>query len=197
MKSLPASLINAKSLSQLIDAYIKEFVELNGCFSDAELKVYKNLTLENAVKKAALARDENGNFFPHQWNLKGLPDIPTKVEKILSQHIAEIRSCENFDTLHEFIKSKIFMIPFVGVLYCYDTAFRIGINIGIFPDSIYLHAGTKTGASALGIHLRGKVTLEKSELVKIYPEFSKLKPYQIEDCLCITRTLLHKFRRTS
>jgi len=37
----------------------------------------------------------------------------------------------------------------VGELACYDAALRIGGNLNIFPEKIYLHAGTRTGAREL------------------------------------------------
>jgi hypothetical protein len=50
--------------------------------------------------------------------------------------------------------------------------------LNLFPDKVYLHAGTRLGARALG--LRTAATLKMSELPK---EFRALKPHEIEDVL--------------
>jgi hypothetical protein len=54
------------------------------------------------------------------------------------------------------------------------------------PDRIYLHAGTREGARALGL---GGTALSKSELPKA---FHRLSPGEIEDCLCIYKDDLRR-----
>ncbi len=76
-------------------------------------------------------------------------------------------------------------------MYWYDTVFRIGISMGVYPQNVYLHRGTRDGAKALGIY-KGKDVLEMSELPV---ELRKMKPYQVEDFLCIKKDVLHKFKR--
>jgi hypothetical protein len=63
------------------------------------------------------------------------------------------------------------------------------------PQKVYLHAGTRKGAKALGIYEKGKEVLEMSELVKKYPEFAKLESYHVEDFLCIKHKVLHNLAR--
>jgi hypothetical protein len=46
---------------------------------------------------------------------------------------------------------------------------------------VYLHAGTRIGARHLGLG-RGRVWLRPEELPLA---FQVLRPYEIEDCLCI------------
>ena len=60
----------------------------------------------------------------------------------------------------------------------YDVAFRIGSFLGIEPDLVYLHAGTRKGARLLGV--RGKVAR-----VEAFPyALRQLQPWQLEDFLC-------------
>jgi hypothetical protein len=176
---------------------IADFIGQDGCFANDEVRAFRNLNIEEAIEKAVLVFNEKVPHFNHRWNLKNHPEVPQKVASILLKLTAEIQSRRNFDDLHEFIKSKIWHIPFVGELYCYDTAFRIGISKDIYPDKIYLHAGTRKGAMSLGIYKKGKEVLEKSELLKKYPEFKNMKAYQIEDFLCIKEKegVLKKFKR--
>ena len=78
----------------------------------------------------------------------------------------------------------------IGALYRYDTAFRIGAYRGLFPTRVYLHAGTRKGARALGLDYR-KDALEMSE---IPAALRTRKPYEIEDILCIYKTGLQVLR---
>jgi hypothetical protein len=69
----------------------------------------------------------------------------------------------------------------LGELYFYDTALRIGAKLGVLPQAVYLHAGTRAGATTLGLIVDGSVLL-KSELPEL-PQ--KLQPHEVEDVLCI------------
>jgi hypothetical protein len=79
----------------------------------------------------------------------------------------------------------------VGELMVYDTALRIGAFLKLEPVSVYLHAGTKTGAKALGLTVSGKKNINVTDLPK---EFRKLKPHEIEDCLCIYKDNIDSLR---
>jgi hypothetical protein len=72
----------------------------------------------------------------------------------------------------------------VGALAVYDIAHRMGAYLGQEPDAVYLHAGTRKGAAALG--LKGEMV----ELAEIPSAFHKLPPAEIEDCLCIYKDVL-------
>ena len=165
------------------------------------MKVFQDLKIEDAIRKAALAKDEKGEFYIHQWHLKEkYPDVPKKAEHILVNCADKIAACNDFDALHDLIWCELKCrnrVKGAGELYCYDTAFRIGISRNVMPQKVYLHAGTRKGAEALGICGKGKEVLEMSELVKKYPEFAKMEPYQVEDFLCLKwkHGMLHKFKR--
>lgn len=52
------------------------------------------------------------------------------------------------------------------------------------PERVYIHAGTRAGARALGLYRRQEY-LEPEEL----PEpFQRLRPAEVEDCLCIYKS---------
>ena len=186
----------ASGKANMLADIVAEFLEQDGCCPREEMDIFRGLKIEDAIKRAAQARDQNGKLFVHQWNLEYQPQVPQKAEKILLASIPEILECKDFDTLHALVKSKL-QIPFAGELYWYDTAFRIGISMGIFPQKVYLHAGTRMGAITLGIYEKGKEILEMSDLVKKYPEFTKMKAHQIEDFLCIKEKqgVLRKVKR--
>jgi hypothetical protein len=169
---------------------VAEFLEQDGCCPRGEMKMFTGLKIEAAISKAALARDDSGNLFSHQWHFFNHPEIPPKAESILLASVNELLACKDFDALHALVKSKL-QIPFAGELYWYDTAFRIGISMGIFPTKVYLHAGTKAGAMALGIY-KGNGILKMSDLPA---ELQKMKPHQVEDFLCIKKDVLYRFKQ--
>jgi hypothetical protein len=85
----------------------------------------------------------------------------------------------DFDALHTLVDGKIGSIKGIGALTVYDIAHRIGAYLRKAPGRVYLHAGVRVGARALGI---GGDSFDP----KILPKpFSRLAPSEIEDCLCI------------
>jgi hypothetical protein len=84
-----------------------------------------------------------------------------------------------FEDLHTQIEHRIGRIHKIGALAVYDIAHRIAAFRGLSPNLVYLHRGTLDGARILGFS--GK-TLDPRSLPSA---FSRLKPYEIEDCLCI------------
>ena len=72
-------------------------------------------------------------------------------------------------------------VKWFGILSVYDTALRIGMYFNIYPQAVYMHAGTKEGAKNLGLNTKRKY-IPKDE----FPlSFKVLKPYEIECVLCI------------
>jgi hypothetical protein len=93
-----------------------------------------------------------------------------------------LESAETFEQLHNRIASLRF--KFVGPLIIYDTAYRIGAKLGLEPRLVYLHCGTRKGALLLGLG-KGRPYLRPEELQERNEAFRFLRPYEIEDCLCI------------
>ena len=101
---------------------------------------------------------------------------------------ARLRKCKyngirTFDELHSLVEETIGGIPGIGELTVYDTALRIGafLRPSRLPRRVYLHAGTRAGARALGID-GDRTVIKVGELPKV---FRRLRAHEIEDCLCI------------
>ena len=71
-------------------------------------------------------------------------------------------------------------VPGIGPVTIYDTAQRIGYRLGLAPDRVYLHAGTREGARKLGLDTSHEYLLPE-ELP--FP-LQKLAPADVEDFLC-------------
>jgi hypothetical protein len=136
-------------------------------------------TLSDAISSAARARWRNGEKFDHQWRLKN-SDLLLAEEALLAAEQA-IAGCTSFDMLYNIVFQAVSHIWKNPELYCYDTALRIGARLGLNPDKVYLHRGTRAGARKLGLNTRG-ATLATSAL----PEGLRgLDASEIEDILCI------------
>ncbi len=95
----------------------------------------------------------------------------------------EIRKCEDFDSILGVISS--IQIKGIAELTKYDVSLGISSSFGMYPDKVYLHAGTKEGARNLGLIKKGhpKKHLALGDIEEGL--FDDLKPYEIEDFLCI------------
>ena len=146
--------------------------------SEREMRWYASQpSLERAVAVAALSKLPSGKRHSHQRR------IPAAVleegrDRLLA---SDLRSCRTFHDLYETVQRAIGGIRGAGELLVYDVAHRIGAFLGLEPERVYLHAGTRAGARALGVY-RGQEYLEPEAL----PEpFQRLSAAEIEDCLCI------------
>lgn len=103
-------------------------------------------------------------------------------KKEIKKQKEAISECRTFDELLGISENST--IDGIGPLTEYDIAFRYGRQIGIYPDKVYLHAGTKIGAKNLGIVKRGAKYLTKEEL----PAYLKaVEPWMVEDFLCVEK----------
>ncbi len=147
-------------------------------------------SLRAAIRNAALAVNSRGKRYSHQRRLtKGALE---RALDVLSKHARAIEKAHDFDDLFHLIDAALKPIPGLGELYVYDTSLRIAAKLNLFPGKVYLHAGTRLGARALG--LRTAAALKMSELPK---EFRVLKPHEIEDVLCIFKDELKPSTGTS
>jgi hypothetical protein len=136
-------------------------------------------TLEDAVATAALAQTPSGKRFDHQRRIPR--QVLKRAEEVLLGSLAQLKQCATFSALHLLVAERVRPIQGIGELYIYDTALRIGAKLGIAPERVYLHAGTRVGARNLGLSGERK-TIAVSEV----PEALRvLEPREIEDVLCI------------
>jgi len=140
--------------------------------------------LSDAIRLAALAVSSKGKRYSHQRRLS--KTALEQAQDILLENEELMRQSQDFDDLFLLFERLLSSVKELGELYIYDTALRIGAKIGVFPERVYLHTGTRIGAKALGFDGRMK-TLEVSQL----PEWlQQLQPHEIEDVLCIFKEML-------
>jgi hypothetical protein len=141
-------------------------------------------SIEYAVERAGMAENDDGKRYSHQHRLKR-QDLKAGTNK-LRERIPEIKACQSFSELHEIVCSITETINGLGPLYAYDTALRLGANLGIAPDRVYLHAGTRAGAKALGLNY-----WQAFLPVRDFPApVRALAPDRIESFLCLYKDKL-------
>jgi len=136
-------------------------------------------TLRSAISCAALARFEDGTKFQHQWHLKNSDLCKAKHALLAAEQ--KIAHSSTFDELYRVVWVAVQHIWKNPELYCYDTAVRIGAKLGLKPEKIYLHRGTRIGARKLGLQAKG-ATLDVSDLPR---GLRGQKASRLEDMLCI------------
>jgi hypothetical protein len=154
-------------------------------FKELELNWFRNQpSLEAAITQAALAIDRHGKRQSHQRRIKRAA-LESGRDKLLLA-IDQIRECETFDDLHGLIEAIVYPISGLGELYIYDSTVRIGAKLGLQPNKVYVHAGTRIGAHQLGLNTKAR-TLDIGAL----PEpLRRLPADDIEDILCIYKDKL-------
>jgi hypothetical protein len=158
-------------------------------------------SLQEAIKIAALSKDENGNLYSHQWKLGRWPQkLETAARALTAKpHPDYLKQCSTFAKLHTvvgiIVKDKAGAFE-DAPLYVYDVSVRIAAHLGrhlpgtnpatnpYWPDRVYLHSGTLAGAKVLqeyNILVVSGDTLEMSDLPS---ELGQLDPWEVESILC-------------
>ncbi len=153
--------------------------------ADAELACFrKEPTVVSAVERAALATNCEGKRYAHQRRIKRA--ALEAARRGMLNNLGQIRRARDFEQLFSILQALLEPIYGIGELYIYDTALRIGAKLGFLPARVYLHAGTRVGARALGLNTR----LKAIDLRSLPVELRILKPHEIEDVLCIFKSEL-------
>jgi hypothetical protein len=139
----------------------------------------KQRSLRSAIELAARATDERGRRYSHQYRIRR--DSIAHATAALLAAEASIARAASFEAIHAIVARQLRQVSGTGELYIYDTAFRIGAHLGVFPTRVYLHAGTRDGARVLNLEYR-KEALEVSE---VPAALRHRQPHEIEDILCI------------
>ena len=178
----------SRSPGDALDRIVQTYLDNHAAGEERYLRFYAiQRTLPDAITKAALAELPNGNRFSHQRRIPG-PVLVQAREALLR---LDYRALKTFAELYELVAQALRPICGIGLLTIYDTAHRLGAYLKLSPDHVYLHAGVRIGAKALGLpDWKDKLPMS------VFPEaFQKLRPEQVEDCLCIYKSELERWAR--
>lgn len=141
-------------------------------------------TVERAVELAAAAKGPSGKRLAHQRRIPAR--VLDEAARRLLAHVKDLRCCCSFQELIEKVRDTIGPVRGIGPLAVYDTALRIGAHLNVEPEVVHLHAGTRDGARAIGLDV-ARDAISPSELPG---PFTRLRPREIEDALCIYKAEL-------
>jgi hypothetical protein len=161
---------------------VRWYIEHKRPIEKAELASFASeATLDSAVERAGLAQYLDGKRWKRYDHQHRIPKAALRkaTDKLRRAPLAE---ATDFHSLCEMVKKEIDPIPGVGELTVYDTALRIGAKRELLPKRVYLHAGARVGARALGLKNWRAQSLDLHEFPA---ELQQLEPYEIEDCLCM------------
>jgi hypothetical protein len=170
---------NIPKLERIIDNYKKQKnrpvdYHVQFCLDQENLK--------DAIEAAARAVDDYGKIHFHQRRV-AKADLMALAEKLMSLE-NEFANAKNFDKIYEIIKKT--NQSGINEITVFDTAFRIGSYLNLFPDKIYLTSGTRIGAE----HLLGKLDNRNTLLPTDFPspfQRKDLSIADIEDILYVCR----------
>jgi hypothetical protein len=173
------------SLETVIRHYLLHYQPLH----DHELVWFQSQSsLEDALKIAGRAQDDQGHRYSHQRRIKSLA-IAEATKRLMESH-DDLRNCSSFHELWSFITSLLTSVEGIGELYIYDTALRIGAHLGLTPEKVYLHAGTRIGATRFGLlspRDGPKQWLNSGELPALLHD---VRSSDVENLLCIYKSQL-------
>lgn len=159
-------------------AIVSDYIRRHRPKTTRELRYFRGLrTFEEALTRAGLAQRPDGRRWSHQRRIPGA--VLEQATRRL--HQAQLRRTRSFADLIARVNAAVRSVHGIGELYVYDTALRLGAHLQLLPREVYLHAGTKRGARALGLDHRVK-SLAPTNLPT---SLRRLRPYEMEDVLCI------------
>jgi hypothetical protein len=163
-----------------LDTIVRDYIAIYRERGLQENNFYKNQpNLDKAIEAAAMCKLSSGKRHSHQRRIPIA--VLHQAKSSLRLVKGELEACKDFFDLMEVTNRRLETIKGLGDLTIYDITHRIGLFLGIRPTGVYLHAGTREGASALGIGRQKKT----ARMVDLPKAFHVLEPSEVEDCLCI------------
>jgi len=159
------------------------------------LGCYRDLgSFEEAIIYASDAR-ESGESEKRNSHQRRLPrGAPKEIRERLSRIAASLAHAPDFESLYQQIKGAIKGVKGVkgvGDLMVYDTSLRLGANLGLAPQKVFLQRGALWGAEILfrlagtKQKLRSGTSIGREELPA---DLDALSEDEIENFLCTMRS---------
>jgi len=177
------------SLGAIIRDYLVNFQPEH----ERELMWFRNqASLEDALRFATQAQDDQGRRYSHQRRIKS--QAISDASRALADAHDDLRKCSSFHQLWTLIGSYLDSIKGVRELYVYDCACRLGAHLGLKPERVYLHAGTREGAKNLGLLSPKRPSTLWLEPEELPVALRRLPPSDVENLLCIYKAELRQFK---
>ena len=140
----------------------------------------------DAIKKATRSRFD-ARKHPHQKRIPN--DVLENFLLEIKRYSRKLNNLTYFHDIFELISCIGSQIKGIGKLTNYDVSLRIAFYLyhkteveSVLPTKVYLHSGALVGAK----RILNKIPQSKIVEVNAFPKaIQKLKPYEIEDFLCV------------
>lgn len=171
-------------LEEIINDYLNRFADS----LDTELRFFESQpSLTETISRAAMAETSSGKQSSHQPAYRFFTEELGASKRCLLKAEEQFRTCETFEELHCLVSKAIGRVYRNAILYVYDTAWKTGTKLNLEPEAVYLHAGTRKGAKALGLEIDKRDSIELHELPA---PLQRLRPIHIENLLCLYKDRL-------
>lgn len=183
-------------LNELID----KFLEGRGCGpcgTNRIITFYSNLVIGEAIT-CACDRGKikvNGQWVedPHYKKLDG--QALTEAERKLLNVESKLKQAIDFLQVYSIVRKVTEDIMGLSRMFWYDTSLRIAAAISEYclPTQVFYQRGAEVGALKLGILWKldeEKPWLPYEHFLRVSQSFNRLKPYEIEDFLCVFHSKL-------
>ncbi|MDR1837381.1 MAG: hypothetical protein LBQ89_06965 [Treponema sp.] len=171
--------------NEKINEYLTERNE-NCSFDHVMEYVLEQTNIDEVIRVAVRSRDKTGRMHSHQRR------IPKTAYGEFTEALLQVRekliNATNFDQIFSIVENEANKVYGAGEMFTYDTAFRIGKWRKIYPQKIYLHAGTREGIKGL---MKGKKLNNYIQKDELEPPFNTciLECWQLEDFFCINKEI--------
>ena len=174
-----------KRLRSLV-AIVQDYVRRHRYKTIRELQYFRDLrSLKKAITEAGLARWHDDNRYKRYSHQRRIPQAALEIAT-RRLHQANLGSAQSFADLIGRVNTAVRSVHGIGELYVYDTTLRLGGHLQLLPREVYLHAGTRSGARALGLDHHSDSVLP----TRLPTALRRLKPHEVEDVLCIYKDWL-------
>jgi hypothetical protein len=170
------SKVRFTTLREIVADYRAEYQARAG----RELEFFRiQRNFREAISRASLAQGPGGKRLSHQRRIPRATLQESQARLLAAAK--ELQAATTFEELHEIVREELATLRGIGELTVYDTALRIAAWRRLEPSVVFLHAGTRVGARALGL----ATTEHHHPLSDIPRALACLKAHEIEDVLCI------------
>lgn len=152
-------------------------------------------TIEEVIRRACKSEvpTVNGGMVrhSHQTSYRIPATALSEAADRLERRKSDVEKAADFVALLGTVEASIGSVARIGPLAVYDISLRIGAYKGLRPIEVYLHAGTREGARALGL----STNLRSLPMSSLPSGLRSLSAEEAEDVLCIYRRALARINQ--
>lgn len=183
-------------LNELIDKFLQGS-SCGPCGTNRIITFYSNLTILEAITCACdrgkIKVNDQWVEDPHYKKLDG--QALTEAERKLFNVESKLKQANDFLQVYSIVRKVTEDIKGLNRMFWYDTSLRIAAAIGehCLPTQVFYQHGAEVGALKLGILRKPdeeKPWLPYERFLRVSQSFNRIKPYEIEDFLCIFHSKL-------